>query len=77
VSRDVNSLHHVTSITSNKMAYNDMSFRQRAVSSNFSLKRKSLLQKFTRYFSVEVVVSVVTDVSLRTEVNCVVSDMAL
>ena len=24
---DVNSLHHVTSITPNKMAYNDMSFR--------------------------------------------------
>jgi hypothetical protein len=28
---DVNSLHHVTSITPNKMADNDMSFRQRAV----------------------------------------------
>jgi len=31
VSRDLNSLHHVTSITPNKMANNDMSFRQRAV----------------------------------------------
>ena len=31
VSCDVNSLHHVTSITTNKMADNDMSFRQRAV----------------------------------------------
>ena len=31
VSCDVNSLHHVTSITPNKMADNDMSFRQRAV----------------------------------------------
>ena len=31
VSCDVNSLHHVTSITLNKMADNDMSFRQRAV----------------------------------------------
>ena len=31
VSCDVNSLHHVTSITPNKMAHNDMSFRQRAV----------------------------------------------
>ena len=30
-SRDVNSLHHVTSITPNKMADNDMSFRQCAV----------------------------------------------
>ena len=30
VSCDVNSLHHVTSITPNKMA-DDMSFRQRAV----------------------------------------------
>ena len=28
---DVSSLHHATSITSNKMADNDMSFRQRAV----------------------------------------------
>ena len=28
---DVNSLHHATSITPNKMADNDMSFRQRAV----------------------------------------------
>ena len=28
---DVNSLHHVTSTTPNKMADNDMSFRQRAV----------------------------------------------
>ena len=28
---DANSLHHVTSITPNKMAENDMSFRQRAV----------------------------------------------
>ena len=31
VSCDVNSLHHVTSITPNKMADDDMSFRQRAV----------------------------------------------
>jgi len=31
VSCDVNSLHHVTSITPNKMADKDMSFRQRAV----------------------------------------------
>ena len=31
VSRDVNSLHHVTSITPNKMADNGMSFRQLAV----------------------------------------------
>ena len=31
VSCDVNSLHHVTSITPNKMADNNMSFRQRAV----------------------------------------------
>ena len=31
VSCDVNSLHHVTSITPDKMADNDMSFRQRAV----------------------------------------------
>ena len=31
VSCDVNSLHHVTSIIPNKMADNDMSFRQRAV----------------------------------------------
>ena len=31
VSCDVNSLHHVTCITPNKMAENDMSFRQRAV----------------------------------------------
>jgi hypothetical protein len=31
VSCDGNSLHHVTSITPNKLAYNDMSFRQRAV----------------------------------------------
>ena len=31
VSCDVNSLHHVTSITPNKMADNDMSFRQLAV----------------------------------------------
>jgi len=31
VSRDVNSLHHVTSITPNKMADNDMSFRQHVV----------------------------------------------
>ena len=31
MSCDVNSLHHVTSITPNKMADNDMSFRQRAV----------------------------------------------
>ena len=31
MSRDVNSLHHVTSITPNKMADNDMSFRQSAV----------------------------------------------
>ena len=31
VSCDVNSLHHVTSITPNKIADNDMSFRQRAV----------------------------------------------
>ena len=31
LSFDVNSLHHVTSITPNKMAENDMSFRQRAV----------------------------------------------
>ena len=31
MSRDVNSLHHVTSITPNKMADNDISFRQRAV----------------------------------------------
>ena len=33
VSCDVNSLHHVTSITPNKMADNDMSFRQRAYGS--------------------------------------------
>ena len=32
VSCDVNGLHHVTSIAPNKMAGNDMSFRQRAVS---------------------------------------------
>jgi len=31
VSCDVNSLHHVTSITPNKMADNNMSFHQRAV----------------------------------------------
>ena len=31
MSCDVNSLRHVTSITPNKMADNDMSFRQRAV----------------------------------------------
>ena len=31
MSCDVNSLHHVTSITPNKMADNVMSFRQRAV----------------------------------------------
>ena len=31
MSCDVNSLHHVTSITPNKTADNDMSFRQRAV----------------------------------------------
>ena len=31
MSCDVNSLHHVTSITPNKVADNDMSFRQRAV----------------------------------------------
>ena len=31
MSCDVNSLHHVTSITPNKMADNDMSLRQRAV----------------------------------------------
>ena len=31
VSCDVNSLHHVSSITPNKIADNDMSFRQRAV----------------------------------------------
>ena len=31
VSCDINSLHHVTSITPNKMADNNMSFRQRAV----------------------------------------------
>ena len=31
VSCDVNSLHHVTTITPNKMADNDMSFRQRAL----------------------------------------------
>ena len=30
MSCDVNSLHHVTSITPNKMADNDMSFRQHA-----------------------------------------------
>ena len=40
-------LHHVTSITPNKMADNDKSFRQRAVI-EFIVKRKSLLQKFTR-----------------------------
>ena len=45
VSCDVNSLHHVTSITPNKMADNEMSFRQCAVI-------ESLLQKFTRDFSV-------------------------
>ena len=31
MSRDVNSLHHVTSITPNKMANNDMSFCQHSV----------------------------------------------
>ena len=31
MSCDVNSLHHVTSITPNEMTDNDMSFRQRAV----------------------------------------------
>ena len=31
MSCDVSSLHHATSITPNKMADNDMSFRQRAV----------------------------------------------
>ena len=31
VSCDINSLHHMTSIPPNKMANNDMSFRQRAV----------------------------------------------
>ena len=31
MSCDVNSLHHVTIITPNKMADNNMSFRQRAV----------------------------------------------
>ena len=31
MSHDVNSLHHVTSITPNKMADNNMLFRQRAV----------------------------------------------
>jgi len=51
VSYDVNSLHHVTSITPKKMADNDMSFRQRAVI-EFMVKEKSLLQKFTRDFSV-------------------------
>jgi len=51
MSRDVSSLHHVTSITPNKMANNDMSLRQQQ-SSNFSLKRKSLPQKYTRDFSV-------------------------
>jgi hypothetical protein len=51
VSCDVNSLHHMTSITPNKMADNDMSFRS-MLSSNSLLKRKSLLQKFTRDFSV-------------------------
>ena len=41
----------MTSITPNKMADNDMSFRQRAVI-EFLVKKKSLLQKFTRDFSV-------------------------
>ena len=50
VSCNINSLHHVTSITPNKMA-DDMSFRQRAVI-EFLVKGKSLLQKFTRDFSV-------------------------
>ena len=49
VSCNVSSLHHVTSITPNKMADNDMSFRQRAV---IEFLVKSLLQKFTRDFSV-------------------------
>ena len=31
MSSDVNSLHHVTSITPNEMADNDMPFRQRSV----------------------------------------------
>ena len=50
MSCDVNSLHHVTSITPNKMADNDMSFRQRAVI-EFLIKEEILLQKFTRDFS--------------------------
>ena len=37
VSCDVNSLHHVTSITPNKMADNDMSFRHASVLSSNSL----------------------------------------
>jgi len=50
VSCDVNSLHHVTSITPNKMAVNDVV--SPACCHQISLKRKSLLQKFTRGFSV-------------------------
>ena len=51
VSCDVNSLHHVTSITSNKMADNDISFRQHAVI-EFIVKEEIPAQKFTRDFSV-------------------------
>ena len=51
MSCDVNSLHHVTSITPNKMADNDMSFRQRAVI-EFLVKEEIPAQKFTRDFSV-------------------------
>ena len=51
VSCDVNSLHHVTSITPNKMADNDIRFAS-VLSSNSLWKRKSLLQKFTRDCSV-------------------------
>ena len=51
VSRDVNSLHHLTSITPNKLADNDMSFRQRAVI-EFLVKEEIPAQKFTGHFSV-------------------------
>jgi len=50
VSCDVNSLHHVTSITPNKMVDNDMSFRQSAFI-EFLVKEEIPAAEFTRDFS--------------------------
>ena len=51
VSCDINSLHHLTSITPNKMTTTICRFAS-VLSLNSLWKRKSLLQKFTRDFSV-------------------------